>query len=179
MPKATPEKPQRTLRLRKQLLNYNLIKAFKKASLGQEPFIEVESDIQDTSLNLSWDYLNTTSLNPVNQVDISIMDDLNTTTSSFTSQMTTTSSLEDKIRSDPEAFSRQCQRSVKILVSYIPAQEIIQNIGSENIGKIITNVRRGLGKIERYTAVLESYLEDDDTNVETEQLRNHSGKFAY
>ena len=180
-------RPQRLLR---KVLSYNVEKAIKLASKGKHPF--PLSSISDANTsphpNLAWDYeslpvsresalyatpFSCSSVKHLfGRMADGTMNDLNATTDSICSQLSTVSHVEERIRSNPDAFTIQCKRIIRVLVNNVPKPEVLANLNSERIALICTKMEKGVRKLDSYASILEEYLTADESTLGEEEMRS-------
>jgi len=180
-------RPQRLLR---KVLSYNVEKAIKLASKGKHPFpLSRISDANTSSdPNLAWDYeslpvsresalyatpFSCSSVKHLfKRMADGTMGDLNATTDSICSQLSTVSHVEERIRSDPDSFTIQCKRIIRVLVNNVPKPEVLANLNSERIALICTKMEKGVRKLDSYASILEEYLTADESTLGEEEMRS-------
>ena len=180
-------RPQHLLR---KVLSYNVDNALKLASKGKHPFpLSSISDVNTSSDPvLAWDYeslpvsresaLYATpfSCNSVEPLFVKMADgtisDLNATTDGFNSQLSTVSQVVKRIRSDPDSFTMQCKRIVRVIGNNVPKPEVLANLNSESLALSCIKVEKGVKKLDSYVSILEEYLTADEPTSSEEKMRS-------
>ena len=96
--------------------------------------------------------------------------DLNSSEESI--QSSRLSILDERIRSEPDAFIEQCKRVMELTIRNFPSAPAYQDPDQRSLEKSIGKVEKGLQKIEQYKDRLEDYLTMDQPLHSEKQLQN-------
>ena len=151
---------RRATRLREKVLTYNLVTAFQLAKQGSRPFPKYKN-LSVSSPKYSWDENIPLPLNRNFSTPFATnMENLNISTMSISSRISTESVIGERLNNDPQRFVAMCKRVIQMTLVNIPQSFSTESV--ESLCLLEERLLKMFGKLDGYRNVLEDYLSEVD-----------------